>query len=55
MTWVLVGFAFGIGAIAAVVVAGLAVIILGAVAVSREGQRKTQEALEEYQGWEGTA
>jgi len=54
MTWFVVGFAFGLGAIAATLMAGLAIILLGAISTEREARRKTREAMCRVKGWEGT-
>jgi len=55
MMWFVMGFTFAMGAITAMTVAMMMVIAVGAIATEREARRKNQEALEKFEGWEGTA
>ncbi len=54
MTWFHVGFAFGLGAIAAMMVACITVIIIGAIRCTMEERRQLKAMADNIRGWEGT-
>ena len=54
MTWLLIGFAFGLGAVAAMVVACITLIIIGAIRNVIEERKQLKAVADEVKGWEGT-